>query len=183
MAVIAAPARPERETEMEHAHSYTLEMDMPRSAAWQRLRDLTVAHHYVPGLTGTEITTSQKEGVGASRRVHQSGGRWLDETVTSWTEGHGFEIRLHRGVEGMGPPFREASFRYWLEDAEGGRTRIVLGLSYDLRWGWLGALLERLAMGRGVTGNLRDVALGMREYYLTGAPVSDAQRAELRRAQ
>jgi hypothetical protein len=168
---------------MDHSHSYSLEMPLAREAAWQRLRDLSVAHHYVPGLTGTEIRTAQREGVGASRRVFQSGGKWLDETVTSWTEGQGFEIRLHRGEEGMVAPFREATFRYWLEDAGVSSTRLVLTLSYTLRWGVFGALLERLAMGRGVTGNLRDVALGLRDYYLSGTPVTDARRAELRRAQ
>ena len=168
---------------MEYSHSHSLEMALPREAAWQKLRDLSVAHHYVPGLTGTEIRTALKEGVGASRRVFQGGGRWLDETVTDWTEGQGFVIRLHRAEQGMVAPFREASFRYWLEDAGPSRTRLVLTLSYNLRWGVFGALLERLAMGRGVRANLRDVALGLREYYLSGAPVTDARRAELRRTQ
>lgn len=168
---------------MEYSHSHSLEMALPREAAWQKLRDLSVAHHYVPGLTGTEIRTALKEGVGASRRVFQGGGRWLDETVTEWAEGQGFEIRLHRAEQGMVAPFREASFRYWLEDAGPSTTRLVLTLSYSLRWGVFGALLERLAMGRGVSANLRDVALGLREYYLTGAPVTDARRAELRRTQ
>ena len=168
---------------MKHSHSYSLEMALPREAAWQKLRDLSVAHHYVPGLTGTEIRTALKEGVGASRRVFQGGGRWLDETVTEWAEGQGFEIRLHRAEQGMVAPFTEASFRYWLEDAGPSATRLVLTLSYSLRWGVFGALLERLAMGRGVRANLRDVALGLREYYLSGAPVTDARRAELRRTQ
>jgi len=168
---------------MKHSHSYSLEMALPREAAWQKLRDLSVAHHYVPGLTGTEIRTALKEGVGASRRVFQGGGRWLDETVTEWAEGQGFEIRLHRAEQGMVAPFREANFRYWLEDAGPSTTRLVLTLSYTLRWGVFGALLERLAMGRGVSANLRDVALGLREYYLSGAPVTDARRAELRRTQ
>jgi len=168
---------------MEYSHSHSLEMALPREAAWQKLRDLSVAHHYVPGLTGTEIRTALKEGVGASRRVFQGGGRWLDETVTEWAEGQGFEIRLHRAEQGMVAPFREASFRYWLEDAGPSTTRLVLTLSYTLRWGVFGALLERLAMGRGVSANLRDVALGLREYYLSGAPVTDARRGELRRTQ
>ncbi len=168
---------------MEYSHSHSLEMALPREAAWQKLRDLSVAHHYVPGLTGTEIRTALKEGVGASRRVFQGGGRWLDETVTEWAEGQGFAIRLHRAEQGMVAPFREASFRYWLEDAGPSTTRLVLTLSYSLRWGVFGALLERLAMGRGVSANLRDVALGLREYYLSGAPVTDARRAELRRTQ
>lgn len=168
---------------MEYSHSHSLEMAMPREAAWQKLRDLSVAHHYVPGLTGTEIRTALKEGVGASRRVFQGGGRWLDETVTEWAEGQGFAIRLHRAEQGMVAPFREASFRYWLEDAGPSTTRLVLTLSYSLRWGVFGALLERLAMGRGVSANLRDVALGLREYYLSGEPVTDTRRAELRRTQ
>jgi hypothetical protein len=168
---------------MDYSHSYSLEMPIALPAAWQKLRDLGVAHHYVPGLTGTEITTAAREGVGASRRVFQSGGRWLDETVTEWVEGHGFEIRLHHGSEGMVAPFREATFRYWLDASGTSGTRLTLTLAYSLRWGFFGRVLERLAMGRGVAGNLRDVALGLREYYLSGTPVSAARRAELKRAQ
>ena len=60
--------------------SHSVTFDMPRAQAWERLRDLTLAHRYVPGLTKTELHAGPREGVGASRRVYQGERRWLDET-------------------------------------------------------------------------------------------------------
>ena len=44
-------------------------IDLSQTKAWQRLRDLTLAHNYVPDVVRVEITTEKKEGVGASRKV------------------------------------------------------------------------------------------------------------------
>ena len=90
---------------METTLSHSVVIEMPRAAAWSRLRDLTLAHNYVPGLVKTEVTTALREGVGASRRVYQTQARWIDETVTEWADGQGFLIRLHRGDQGAPPPF------------------------------------------------------------------------------
>jgi hypothetical protein len=38
---------------------------MPREQVWDKMRDLSRPHFYVPGVTGCEITTAQREGVGA----------------------------------------------------------------------------------------------------------------------
>ena len=56
---------------------------MPIDRAWERMRDLTLATDYVPGLTNTVITTEQKEGVGASRRVVSRQAGPMDETVAA----------------------------------------------------------------------------------------------------
>ena len=45
------------------------ELAMPRDRAWEILRDLGIAHRYVPGLVRTEIRSAQTQGVGATRRV------------------------------------------------------------------------------------------------------------------
>jgi hypothetical protein len=163
--------------------SHSVVIDMPRAAAWSRLRDLTLAHNYVPGLVRTELLSAQREGAGASRRVFQSATRWIDETVTEWHERQGFLIRLHRGDAGAPPPFAEASFRYWLEDAGEGRTRLTTTLSYTPRWGALGRWLDRRVLRKAVGANVRDVATGLKDFYERGKPVDAARRAELRAAE
>ena len=120
---------------MNNAAEYRVTIAMPRARAWEKLRDLGLAHNYVPGLVRTEITTGARTGVGASRRVYQSETRFLDETVIDWGEGHGFVIRLHRGNNGAPAPFSEATFRYWLDDAEDGNTSLCTTLAYTVRWG------------------------------------------------
>lgn len=160
---------------MDFAAEYEVRLEMSRASAWQKLRDLSLAHNYVPGVIRTELTTAEHSGVGASRRVYQSATRGLDETVIEWVDGQGFLIRLHQGNEGAPAPFSEASFRYWLEDTTDGNSTMQLTLSYTVRWGALGRVLQRLVLGKAIRGTVRDVALCLREFYQSGVPV-DAQR-------
>lgn len=143
-------------------------IDMPKNQAWTKLRDLSLAHNYVPGLVKTELTTEQTEGVGASRKVYQSETKGIDETVVEWEDGHGFLIRLHRGEDGPPPPFREAWFRYRLDDAGSGKTRLTTRLIYTVRWGGLGAWLERNLLRNAFRGVVRDVAVSLKLFYESG---------------
>ena len=166
---------------MQTSLSHSVVINMPRAEAWTRLRDLSLAHNYVPGLVGTEIRTALREGVGASRRVYQTPERGIDETVVEWSEGEGFLIRLHRGDKGAPPPFAQASFRYWLEDVDADHTRLVTTLAYTPRWGALGRWFDRKVLRKAVGDNVRAVARGLKDFYERGIAVDAARHAELRR--
>ncbi|MFT6277144.1 MAG: hypothetical protein ACJAZ0_003256, partial [Halioglobus sp.] len=81
-------------------------LSMSRADAWGNLQDLTIAHHYVPGIIKTEITTEQKTGVGASRRVYQSTDTYLNETVIEWNQGNGFLLHLFKDNGDAPFPFK-----------------------------------------------------------------------------
>jgi len=160
--------------------TYSVVIDMPVTQAWDKLRDLSQAHNYVPGLTRTEMTTPVREGVGASRRVYgrQSGMKVeMDETVTQWRDGSGFRIRLHKG-EKSAPPFKDGWFDYSVA-AEGDKTRLTCVLGFTMPGGPLGGLLESLLKPI-ITGNVRAVALGLKHWYETGTQPTDADRKRLR---
>ena len=120
--------------------SHSVLLALPPKAAWAKLRDLSLAPQYVPGLTGCRLHPGPREGLGASRRVFRKGGQWLDESVVQWQEDVGFVLILHKASGGAPFPFREASFRYALR-AEGDATRLTTQMSYSLRGGHL---VERL---------------------------------------
>jgi hypothetical protein len=147
-------------------------VDMPRSEAWEKLRDISLAHNYVPGIIRTDIVSEQAEGVGASRYVYRNANSYIQETVVEWTEGEGFLIRLHRGDK-PAPPFRNAWFRYQLADEAPGKTLFTASLEYELPWGALGAWLEK-KMEKTVQSTIRDVATAMKLYYETGKPTTPA---------
>ena len=136
---------------------------LPIETCWQKLRDLTRAVHYVPGLTECRITTEQKEGVGASRRVVSRQAGAMDETVTEWNEGSGFVIRLHKG-DAPPPMFREAAFAYRLVPAGEG-CEIHTSLSYVPAFGALGRVLDALVLSRVMGRNVQQVAEGLARYY------------------
>ncbi len=152
--------------------SEQLVLDMPRSEAWEKLRDISRAHNYVPGIVNTVIVGEQDEGVGASRYVYRNATSHIQETVVEWSEGTGFLIRLHRGDKPP-PLFRQAHFRYQLEDQGARKTLLTTSLEYELPWGALGRWLER-KMAAIVQRNIADVALAMKLYYESGEPTTPA---------
>jgi len=143
--------------------SHSVPLDLTPQAAWTKLRDLSLAPHYVPGLTGCLFHPGPKEGLGASRRVLRKGFQYLDESVVQWQEGTGFVLLLHKGSNGSPFPFREASFSYALQ-AEGIATRITLQMRYSLRGGRLAEWLLAKAFNKVV----RQIAENLKAYYETG---------------
>jgi Polyketide cyclase / dehydrase and lipid transport len=140
---------------------------MPRAEAWAKLRDIALARHYVAGVERIEITTPQSEGVGANRRVFVKGRPPVDETVILWEDGRGFTMKLHHDGKAP-PPFKEAAFRYWLDDAPVGQTLVHTTLSYRLPLGAVGRLLDALVMRRLMAPTITAIGPGMKQFYETG---------------
>ena len=166
---------------MKHEASARVLIGMPREQVWDRLRDLSLAHNYVPGVTGCEITSSKQEGVGASRRVLRRRGGPMDETVTDWHEGQRIVLRLHCG-EVPPMPFRRAQFTYRLENGGESHTALVTSLHFDMRWGRLGQWLHDRFLQRIFRSTIRDVAIAMKQFYETEKPVLPADMPALRAA-
>jgi hypothetical protein len=149
-------------------------IDIPHQAAWNKLRDLTLAVNYVPGLVKVEMSGDQREGVGASRKVYQAASRYIEETVEQWHEGEGFLIRLHRGDK-PAAPFKRAWFRYCIAEQDAHSTLFTASLIYELPWGLFGRLLDRLVLHRIMQNVIRDVALSMKLYYESGEATTPAK--------
>ena len=156
-------------------------IDMPREAVWEKLRDLSLAQNYVPGVTAVRSDTAQREGVGASRTVTMKNGSEMQETVEEWDEGHGFLIRLHKGGKPAMPIFRRFYFRYRIDD-DGQGTVFSPAMGYETRFGPLGALLGKL-IHKPFEKAVHDIGLAMREYYMTGRAVSPERLRELKQAE
>ena len=150
---------------------YQIKLQLSAEQAWQKLRDISRADQYVPGITSVELLTTAVEGVGASRRVHQGKTLALDETVTQWREGEGFTLRLHRGEKGPVPPLKEAWFEYGLAVIDGD-TWLRNRMRYQVGLGPLGALLDRLVLKKVVAGALRDTTIAQKLFYEGGEKVT-----------
>lgn len=151
------------------------ELAVPLSSAWERMRDLSIAHHYVPGASATEIRTREKTGLGTVRRVHGSAGRWVDETVMQWSEGEGFLLCVHRSHLGrLPPPIESVWFRYAVKKSElKDRCYVRLVFYYQLRGGVFVAVFRPLlhAMFR---ANLDRILRRLKMYYEIGCYVHTA---------
>jgi hypothetical protein len=156
---------------------------LPIAECWAKMRDLTRAKDYVPGLSDCVVTTAQQEGVGASRIVtHRQFGD-MNESVVVWDEGRGMTLRLHKG-DAPARPFAEAFFRYEFRPARDGALdacEIHTALTYRLPFGLLGRLLDRLFLRRVFRRNVVDAAVSLAENYRTDRPVPAAELPRLRR--
>jgi carbon monoxide dehydrogenase subunit G len=147
-------------------------VNLPIAQSWEKLKDFSAAHNYVPGIIRTEIISEQSQGVGASRYVYQSSKRYIQETVEQWEEGRGFLIRLHKGDK-PAPPFKNAFFRYQLDSQGPDQTLLSVNMNYQLPWGVLGTLLSKV-LANTVRSNISDVALALKLYYESGEPTTPA---------
>ena len=144
-------------------------IELPHAQVWERLRDLSKAHYYVPGILSCRMDTEQKEGIGASRTVNPKNMAPLQETVTEWIEGRRVVINLHRGAKPMAP-FKSAEFIYEIEAIDAARTRLKPAMRYEIGGGIFGALLDRLLMRRAFQKNVHAVATHLKRFYETGQP-------------
>jgi len=158
--------------------SVSVLVQIPREQVWEKLRDFSVAHNYVPGLTRTEIVSPLREGIGAHRRVYDEDGDFLEETVIEWRDGQGFVIKLHDGDEPM-MPFERVEFTYRIEAQGNEQTLIELSLTYQMPWGSIGEILADWFIRPVMEDNLVQVAAGMKYYYETGRPATDEDRERL----
>jgi hypothetical protein len=163
---------------MGHIAVYNATVNISAEQAWQKLKDLSLANNYVPGITKCVITTAKKEGVGASRRV--SGPQQaLDETVTEWNEGRGFAIRLHNGDK-PAKPFGDANFTYRIDKITDASCKLTCTMTYEMGMGFIGGILHSLFLGNMIRNNIRDVALSMAYFYETGKRPSKDDLLRLR---
>ena len=157
--------------------SVSVLVDVPVGQAWEKLQDFSLAHNYVPKLTRTKIVSTVRSGLGAHRHVY-TGSKYIEETIVQWNEGQGFTIKLHKGAQPM-PPFQLAEFDYLLSEQSLEQTRIELTLRFAMPWGVIGKFLGRSMMLPVMRKQLLQIAAGVKHFYETGNPATDADRKRL----
>jgi bifunctional pyridoxal-dependent enzyme with beta-cystathionase and maltose regulon repressor activities len=153
-------------------------IDLPADQAWKILSDFSIAQHYVPNLSGTEIMSSQRFGMGAHRRAYDMDGGYVEETVIAWQEGRGFVLRLHKGEDPMAP-FERVEFTYRLTAIDTRQSLMTVSMLTEMPLGVVGAKLGEWFILPVIQDALVLTAAGMKHYYETGEPATDADRERL----
>ena len=136
----------------------------PRAVVWETLADLEGVGRWNPAIDRAECVTDRRRGLGATRRcwMHPSG--WMTETVTEWEPEHRIALTIEQAS-----PLRTGVARFRLEDAEGG-TRLVASFDYEVRFGPLGPVIDRLVVHRQLATGWRAAMEGLRHHVEQGAP-------------
>ncbi len=151
---------------------------MSRQQAWQRLKDFSTAHYYVPNIVKTEIISPQRSGLGARRLVTDKNGAVTEEIISEWIEGEGFVMQLRSAGKPVSP-FDFSEYRYQLQALPEGRSRAVLTLYYRLPWGIVGEQINKWFLSAYLQGSLPAVAAGLKYHYETANADDDARQQGL----
>ena len=131
---------------------HQIEAACPPERVWAVLADLEAVQHYNPTVRTAVVRGASRSGVGAERVCDLLPKGRVVERVTRWEDGR--EVGLE--VAESDWPIR---FMHWVTRIEpkGTGSRISQDLEYELKFGPLGWLLDKLVMKRKLTNTLDDV--------------------------
>jgi hypothetical protein len=139
--------------------SETIFVNAPRSAVWAVLADIGRIHEWNPGVVASRKTTVGEDGPGAGRRCELGGKNYLDEEVVEWAPERALTMR----ITATNLPFKAADIRFTIE-GHGRQTRVTVSPTYALKFGWLGRLLDTLAVRARYRRGMADLLQGLRTY-------------------
>jgi uncharacterized protein YndB with AHSA1/START domain len=119
-----------------------LVIEAPRPLVWATLADLEGVSSWNPAIDGAECVSEQRDGLGARRRCYMHPSGWMVESVTEWEP----ERVIAFGIDNA-PPIRTGTARFVLDDDDRG-TRVRASFEYEVRFGPLGPVIDRLIVHR-----------------------------------
>ena len=141
---------------MKYKAAYSVNLQIPPEEAWDKLRDLSLAPHYVPGVKSMQFITRKKEGVGTARMIYP---QHLKEEVVSWIPGEEVLLGLYKKGRENFFPFKKSRFRYTISQT--GSTFMNLALEYEPILGKLGHFL----FGGAIQKRINRTAENLKHFY------------------
>jgi ligand-binding SRPBCC domain-containing protein len=144
-------------------------IDAPREEVWEILGNFTCVAAYSPDVRSARVVSDTGSGPGATRRLELNSRGYVEESVTSWSEGQGFSVSV------IGPPntLKQRSRRWWLAQ-QGNSTEVTLEVDYRLKYGPIGALRDLVSTRRALRGTSHRSLSGLKYHVETGEAVGDS---------
>jgi hypothetical protein len=124
----------------------------PPAKVWALLADLEAVARYNPIVRSAAVQGPQRTGVGATRACELLPSGTVVERVTHWEDGRTVGLEV---AESDWP----IHFMRWVThvESQGTETRISQDLEYQVKFGPLGWLLDKVVMKRKLTSTLDSV--------------------------
>src|SRR5262245_12138088 len=137
-------------------------IDAPIAEVWRALAELTAVQHYNPMVASAAYVGAQREGVGTTRRCELKPKGWVEERVWEWTPNRALGLE----VAASEWPLVFMKWRTALEPS-GRATRVSQEMSYKLKFGPLGWVMNALVMRRKLDRGVAEVFAGLERYVST----------------
>jgi len=143
----------------------SVRIDATPERVWSVLASLDALAKYDPGVSKSEVVSSAKDGLGASRRCDLKPGGWFKERVADWRPNEALSFELYECTL----PVRRLRHDYTLV-REGGATVVRQRMEYELKFGPLGRLLDAVMVRRKWTAGIKGFLSGLKRYAETDQP-------------
>jgi uncharacterized protein YndB with AHSA1/START domain len=134
-------------------------INAPARAVWSALADIGTISAWNPGVQASHTTSQLDSGLGATRHCDLGGRNFLDEEVVEFEAGERLTMRIVK----TNMPFRRADIRFRLE-ADGDTTEVSVSPDYELKYGPVGTLLDRLVVRRTYEKGMRALLRGLKQH-------------------
>ena len=135
------------------------EIETTTQAVWDAMADFGSAASWAPGMRKSSLKGEKKTGVGTYRVLRHAWGFKIEEIVTEWTEGAGYSFKLVKAPF----PMRNVCETWVLRP---GKNQALLNItvSYDMRLGLLGTLLDAALVRFVVAREMRLGICGLKQH-------------------
>jgi uncharacterized protein YndB with AHSA1/START domain len=130
----------------------------PRHLAWEALADLEGVSRWNPAVDVAECVSEARRGLGARRRCYMHPSGWMVESVIEWEP----EQVIAFAIENA-PPIRTGLGRFVLSENDAG-TRLQASFDYEIRFGPLGPVIDRLVVHRQLSTARNDAMSCLRRH-------------------
>ncbi len=149
--------------------STEIRIDAPREKVWEVLSDLGGIYKWNPGVSHSRSTSESSGGEGATRHCDLASPKgYLEERAFDWREGEGFKIDVYES----NLPIKRNVVEFTVRSVEDG-TIVSVAPDYELKFGPIGALLDRLVAGRQLRKGMDNLLAGLKYHVETGELVGD----------
>ena len=150
--------------------SANIKINASKEQVWEVLSDLGSIYKWNPGVSHSYSTSDGGGGEGATRHcdIQTPLKGYLEERAFDWREGEGFKIDIYD----TNFPWKRNVLAFSLR-AESGETVVEVSPEYQLKFGVLGALIDRLAFNRQFRKGMKGLLEGLKYHVETGEEVTD----------
>ena len=134
------------------------------------LSDLGNIYKWNPGVSYSYATSESNGGAGATRHCDVQGPikGYLEERAFDWREGEGFKIEVYASNF----PVKRIVAHFNLRD-DHGDTVVEVSPEYQLKFGVLGVVMERLMFAPQFRKGMKGLLAGLKYHVETGNEVTD----------
>lgn len=145
-------------------NSFATEITINASSerVWNTLSNIGTIYQWNPGVIDSRTTSEIGEGLGATRFCDLGGKNFLDEEVVAWRPLEQLTMR----ITNTNLPFKTADIRFYLRP-EKGQTVVTVSPQYELKFGPLGRLLDKVYVQKSYQKGMQSLLQGLKKHIET----------------